>query len=129
MSTPPATTHTGTHQQHSAINRPSNGSEVRDPNKVILAADVPIEVWRVSGVLCELVHHPRIFFFNDTATTEIYTCVDAALDVSILFGYSKANIKAARDFVVHGHIHPPAVRFLQSVFHSSLRQEHFKAVS
>ena len=74
----------------------------------ILAADVPAAVWNGSAVLRELGQHP------DTPSTQAHVDghVDGALDVSILFGYSATNIKAATDFVERGHIRPASVRIL-----------------
>ena len=84
-----------------------------DSTHVILAAHVPAQLWNASAVLHELGRHPSCRRHEAcTGDIDSDSHVDDALDVSILFGYSAANVKAATDFVVHGHIRPASVRVL-----------------
>jgi len=70
--------------------------------QLILAADIPIEVWQGSAVLCELGHHPH----HPESVSDIDSHVDGDLDVSILFGYNVANVTAAKEFVARGYMYP-----------------------
>ena len=118
VSTQPPTEHLSpTHTHHVKRKRPSSMLSQRNTHNKrrhhasthrILAADVPAAVWNGSAVLRELGLHP------DTPSTQAHVDghVDGALDVSILFGYSATNIKAATDFVERGHICPASVRIL-----------------
>ena len=65
-------------------------------------------MWNGSDVLRELGQHPT----TPSAQADAVHRVDAALDVSILFGYSETHMKAAADFVDRGHIRPASVRIL-----------------
>ena len=79
--------------------------------QLIVAADVPNEVWYGSAVLRELGHHPHQP--PPPPCSHVHNShVHAALDVSILFGYSTTHMEAAVDFVVHGHMRPASVHIL-----------------
>ena len=80
-------------------------SQCRATIQVILAADVPMEVWNSSAVLRELGAHPS----HAVSTSDFHNRVDATLDVSVLFGYSTHHVKAAEEYVAHGIIRPASV--------------------
>ena len=94
--------------EHVPLHSPAPTHRHHATTQRILAADVPAAVWNGSAVLRELGQHP------DTPSTQAHIDghVDGVLDVSILFGYSAINIKAATDFVERGHIRPASVRIL-----------------
>jgi len=82
--------------------------------QLILAEHVPAQVWYASAVLRELGRHPH-YPPPPSVDTNSHP-VDAALDVSMLFGYSANNIKAATDSVVRGDICPDAVLTLSRLY-------------
>jgi len=76
--------------------------------QAIHVAEVPTEVWNCSGVLCELGAHPG----HTVSTSGFRNRVDAALDESVLVGFSTDHEQATKDNVVHGIIRPASVLIL-----------------
>ena len=81
-----------------------------DSTHCITVNDIPPQVWYGSAVLREMGRHPH----HPPPSHVDVDCrsADAALDVSVLFGYSTTNVTAAAAFVERGNICPASVRTL-----------------